>query len=635
MVRRSVVMRVLFVAGALGAASAACTSASDDPPAAIACTQASDCPSNVCNQAKGVCEPFTCTDGARNGDESDLDCGGLCGACEDTKACKVAADCRSAVCTGMKCQAPTTTDGVKNGTETDADCGGGNGAPLCPDGKTCAARSDCTSDVCAGGVCTAPTPADGAQNGTETDVDCGGPTAARCSDTLKCLIDGDCKSDVCKDIGGTGLRCQVPTPTDGKKNGAETDIDCGGTAAPRCAVGKGCAVGSDCTSLGCNYLSKCAEGRSCTLHAGGDTCGLGGAGGVGAAQWEDCCKTEVVTPTAGPTSGTPIKLGKYQVTAGRMRAFLTDVSYDVRAFVKQARTDGKIPKIPGEAQRTLLEQDWDLFLPTSFAGNTNAGEIADCSQGNTTTATGTTCNPGTNQAGVYTAVKRHLGGFIFKGNAQTSTGCFVGAPGTHSFRFPDGDQDGSAPQVDQAEYDTRSMQCIDYLVAQAFCIWDGGRLELLEEWQAALGPGAYPWSGETLRAQVTPTTNSYWGCRFPWATDANQDNCGTSWNITTSTIEYAAYNYSYEYPKQASQDYIVFISAPGRMRGRGPQGHADLLGNNFELTSTVGHDPSPHVATHRWSGNGSWEGHGYAKGGGGTTNLLNKYGKLGLRCAYP
>lgn len=604
------------------------------------CSSGAECPSGICNVKRGECEAPTCTDAVKSGDETDLDCGGSCAPCDVGKACGVGADCTTGACNdvgaGRRCQPPSPTDGVENGAETDVDCGGA-GNPPCADGKKCKEWSDCASDYCAANVCAAPKSNDGAQNGDETDVDCGGKGAPPCNDGLKCLVDGDCKSDVCEGAAGA-LTCQVPSPTDKKKNGHETDVDCGGDGAPKCATGKSCLVGADCASLGCNYALKCAAGRSCTRRYGGDTCGLGGAGGVGAEQWEDCCATAVVTPTSGPTSGVPIKLGKYQVTAGRMRAFLTDVNYDVRAFVKQARLAGKIPVIPGNAQnRILLEADWDMFLPTSFAGNTNAGEIADCAQGDTTTATGTDCKAGTLQAGIYTSVRNHLGGFIFKGNNQTSTGCYVGSPGTHAFRFPDNAQDGPKPQLDQDGYDTKSMQCIDYLVAQAFCIWDGGRLELLEEWQAAWGPGALPYSAQTTRTPVAPGTDTYWGCRFPWATDANQDDCGAPWNAATQTIEYADYQYSYEWPKLDDDlgDFIVFISAPGRTRGRGPAGHADVIGNNYELTSDVGYHADVHTATHSWSGNGSWEVHAYNKSGVGTTNLLNKYGKLGLRCAYP
>ena len=40
------------------------------------------------------------------------------------------------------------------------------------------------------------------------------------------------------------------TCTDGEKDGAETDVDCGGPC-PACAVGRGCSTGSDCTSHVC------------------------------------------------------------------------------------------------------------------------------------------------------------------------------------------------------------------------------------------------------------------------------------------------------------------------------------------------------------------------------------------------
>ena len=246
--------------------------------------------------------------------------------------------------------------------------------------------------------------------------------------------------------------------------------------------------------------------------------------------------------------------------------------------------------------------------------------------------------PGTQQAGIYTAVKRHLGGFIFKANAQAQTGCYVGSPGTHVFRFPDGAQDGDAPQLGQDDYDTKAMQCIDYLVGQAFCVWDGGRLELAGEWLAAWGPGAMPWQQVTTKTPRVVGTNSYWGCRFPWATDAAHGDCGQDWSNTALTVEYADYQYSYEYPKLLGNDYITFISAPGRTRGRGPAGHADIIGNNFGLTSDVTYNADPFAARHGWDNSGSWEVHGYNKNATGlrtSTMLLNKYGKLGLRCAYP
>jgi len=612
------------------------------------CTKPDDCPSKVCDIEKGKCLAPTCKDGALNQDETDLDCGGAtCDKCDSLKKCKVTGDCTSGVCTAGICQAPTCTDTVENAAETDIDCGGAV-CGKCADGKKCKVRGDCTSDVCTAGKCATPSCNDGAKNGTDTDIDCGGAACPSCADGKECLVAGDCMSGVCADLG-SGLRCQAPTCMDGVKNQDETATDCGGATCAGCAAGLACLTGGDCASGGCNYNKVCAAGRSCVTHYGGDTCGMGGEGGRGDAAWEDCCATAPVT-----AGGNTVNMDKYQVTAGRMRVFLESIGYDVRGFVQGARAGGAIPNIPGSNPvRTVLEPSWDLYLPTSFAGNNAAGELSGCAQRDCLPAgnRNCTCNAGTDFRGIYTAASRHLGGFIFNGNSQTSTGCFAGAPGTHAYRFNNVDE-GIAPEFDQNVYDTKSMQCVDYLVAQAFCVWDGGRLETLAEWQAAWGaPTTPPWRDTDPRLPVLPeerglATNrgdqTYWACRFPWASDTFPNpGCSLTWDTATRSLELANYRYSYEYPKlRATQtDYITFISAPGRTMGRGPLGHADLLGNNFELTSTVsftanyvGSGESAIEASHRWSGNGSWEVHGYSRGGGSTTFLLNKYGKLGLRC---
>ena len=49
------------------------------------------------------------------------------------------------------------SDSVKNGNETDVDCGGGT-CPKCASGKKCVAASDCSSGMCSGGVCQSTTP---------------------------------------------------------------------------------------------------------------------------------------------------------------------------------------------------------------------------------------------------------------------------------------------------------------------------------------------------------------------------------------------------------------------------------------------------------------------------------------------
>ena len=49
----------------------------------------------------------TCTDGIKNGNETDVDCGGSCLSikkCDDGLRCKIESDCNSGVCTLNMCQ---------------------------------------------------------------------------------------------------------------------------------------------------------------------------------------------------------------------------------------------------------------------------------------------------------------------------------------------------------------------------------------------------------------------------------------------------------------------------------------------------------------------------------------------------
>jgi len=101
----------------------------------------------------------------RNGDESDLDCGGDCPLCAAGQSCAGAGDCRSGVCDAQVCAAPACADGVRNGDETDVDCGGPCGA--CADGLGCAVAGDCRSGVCEVNTCRAPRCGDGVANGQE------------------------------------------------------------------------------------------------------------------------------------------------------------------------------------------------------------------------------------------------------------------------------------------------------------------------------------------------------------------------------------------------------------------------------------------------------------------------------------
>lgn len=104
----------------------------------LACKIPNDCLSQVCMGSPGnkICAIPACGDNVKNGKETDIDCGGkdcipLGGYCDMGQHCKLPSDCVSNVCKVGVCQPPTCTDAVKNGDEAGIDCGGSCPTP-CP-----------------------------------------------------------------------------------------------------------------------------------------------------------------------------------------------------------------------------------------------------------------------------------------------------------------------------------------------------------------------------------------------------------------------------------------------------------------------------------------------------------------------
>jgi hypothetical protein len=171
---------------------------------------------------------------------------------------------------------------MEDGAETDVDCGG-TGKPMgcapCGDGQHCQVDTDCQDQYCKANVCTLPTCIDMVQDGNETDVDCGGTgfmgaaACPTCANGKKCEANGDCTSGWCDSTQSPAV-CITPTCSDGKLDGDETDIDCGGgsfmgaAACPPCAVGKTCNQASDCTNGFC-------QNNKCALKTNGTPCGAG------------------------------------------------------------------------------------------------------------------------------------------------------------------------------------------------------------------------------------------------------------------------------------------------------------------------------------------------------------------------
>jgi len=164
-----------------------------------ACNAAADCQSRVCAAAGcrgGVelcCQTPTCDDGVANGTEPTIDCGNAqCGACALGSACTANAQCGTGLCTNGKCQLPPCANGQRDGDETDVDCGGRCGP--CAPGFACASDTGCQSGICQDGRCCGGNEGDCTRCARRLApfITCAnnGPTGqADCDGFLQCLAD--------------------------------------------------------------------------------------------------------------------------------------------------------------------------------------------------------------------------------------------------------------------------------------------------------------------------------------------------------------------------------------------------------------------------------------------------------------
>ena len=681
------------------------------------CEKAADCTSAFCN-AQLVCKTPTGTDEAKNGDESDVDCGGTTtGAprCETDRTCNGAPDCVSLVCAEAGvCNAATGTDEVKNGDESDVDCGGTTtGAPRCDLDEGCVRPADCVSLVCgADGKCDAPLGTDGVKNGDESDIDCGGTTtgARRCEPEETCNRGADCAEKVCNGAGS----CAFPAYNDQQKNGNETDVDCGGDLAHPCATGKICAAHTDCSSKGCDYTQHCAERASCTQQDGGDTCRRENG------TQENCCKS--ISVPASTKGGPAFKVDKFMATAGRMRSFL-------------GRVDGNVYGYITANKPTWWDDRWTEWLPRSWNGHENnaynqpviAATVRGYANADVTftSATAFTVNAG---AAVRDLTVRNVnlsstwaqvgGGILFD---QASQGCYIGAGsyGHPTYLVPRGDAnnlygDDYERWMTQAALDQRPINCTNWPVLAALCAFDGGKLISLTQYDylydddgfnAATSTSTrstYPWGSPP--AMVCPggaladgkccadaqRANGKCVTQAAWTPAANYDKVnnphpggraivGGLWTLVGpgsldfSTIpcpdcveDRVNWRFSYQDPDwnpyaanltaaeqtRRSRDQSYFISVPGTfpkggsrvINGDRVQDLAGLMfeaalpgsANNANVRITFGNadaadDLAVVVPTARLVG-GSFEGHDV--GGPSTYNIPTKYGKMSARCVY-
>jgi hypothetical protein len=187
--------------------------------------------------------PPTCTDGAQGEDETDVDCGGSCGPCDNGQGCLVPEDCSSGACEGEVCVSPTCGDGVIDAGEA------------CDDtGESAACNIDCTAAACGDGVLnvTAGEACDDAGESATCNTDC---TAAACGDGVPNVTAGE----AC-DEGGSTAACDADCTAvlcgDGFVNAA--------TGEACDDAGESAACNTDCTMAACgDGLVNTTAGEEC------------------------------------------------------------------------------------------------------------------------------------------------------------------------------------------------------------------------------------------------------------------------------------------------------------------------------------------------------------------------------------
>jgi hypothetical protein len=181
------------------------------------CQGDADCP------APGECMLASCTAGVCGEQPAPVGapCGlGQCDGGGQCLECLADADCASGVCNAGACADAACDDGVKNGDESDVDCGGG--CEGCELGEGCGAPADCLSGACSAGVCVAPGPLCAQQPADPvTGQRC--PLFMACTQSAECGEFVGCQQWFCNNAKTCELNAKVDCWTN-KGGGCNADV---------------------------------------------------------------------------------------------------------------------------------------------------------------------------------------------------------------------------------------------------------------------------------------------------------------------------------------------------------------------------------------------------------------------------
>jgi hypothetical protein len=245
----------------------------------------------------------------QNSTDQDFQAGNVC---TDDSVCRFAypypSTCQNGYCReALHCRNWSFDEGQGEGGP---DCGGD--CRLCATNQACIDPSDCNFNSiglidCVAGTCRHPTCSDQRKNGKETDIDCGGTSCSACPIGKLCTQASDCVTGNC--VSG---RCQdyANCVNNTFDSGLESGLDCGGHCTKKCGLSAGCASNADCgAALACGggicISTACAAPNTtdfdhCTgLRRSGAPCSAAAQCQSGLCQTGTCVQAATCAPPPG------------------------------------------------------------------------------------------------------------------------------------------------------------------------------------------------------------------------------------------------------------------------------------------------------------------------------------------------
>ncbi|MFO0588746.1 MAG: lamin tail domain-containing protein [Polyangiaceae bacterium] len=269
-----------------------CTAGAPSNPNLAGGTSCNQNGGTVCN-GTGTCVSAACNDGFKDGDETDVDCGGSCASkCALTKTCNGNADCASNACAGgvcVECLTAASCPGTDNECQTRTCNSNTCGMTFQPNGTVVATQTagDCQENQCNGSGAVVSVakntdvPADDGNQCTNDTCSAGAPVHPPKAVDTACSQNG---GSFCS-AGGTCVACNTATQCPGTDNACQTRTcnsnACGFNFQPNGTVIASQTAG-DCQENQCNGSGAIVsvakntdvpadDGNQCT----DDTCSAG------------------------------------------------------------------------------------------------------------------------------------------------------------------------------------------------------------------------------------------------------------------------------------------------------------------------------------------------------------------------